>query len=342
MNRRKYHTLLRTGLLTSILCYTAGMIALAVDVGRPWNLLFMGDPFVWNPHSILFEVALCMTAYVMICLDFENLAPLLDRLEERPFPEVVHNIARFARKFVKDAYPIGLALALTLPAMHQSSLGSLMIQSGPRVHATWQTPLLPALYLIMAFVLGLAFVDVVLMASCTAWKRPIDRELMSHLSDVVSWLGIFWLAVRFGDLFGRGQLGAALHLDYYGILFAVETLLIAVPVILLRWENMRLNLSRSFMLLVTLCIGGMIYRYAPTTLAFMPGPGYRYFPSVIELLISIGFMALGVVGYLFTVKNFPILPATLEMSLADEAMRERRHETRRHADQLQTQKEQAA
>jgi Ni/Fe-hydrogenase subunit HybB-like protein len=87
----------------------------------------------------------------------------------------------------------------------------------------------------------------------------------------------------------------------------------------------------------------MVYRYAPTTLAFMPGSGYRYFPSVIELLISMGFMALGVIGYLFTVKNFPILPATLEMSLADIALRERRHEFRRQADQqLQTQKEQVA
>jgi Ni/Fe-hydrogenase subunit HybB-like protein len=127
------------------------------------------------------------------------------------------------------------------------------------------------------------------------------------------------------------------------VLFAVETLLIAVPVILLRFESLRLDLPKSFILLVTLCIGGMIYRYAPTTLAFMPGPGYRYFPSVIELLISMGFMALGILGYLFTVKRFPILPATLEMSLADQAREERRRMVRRHADLAQqTQKEQVA
>jgi Ni/Fe-hydrogenase subunit HybB-like protein len=34
-----------------------------------------------------------------------------------------------------------------------------------------------------------------------------------------------------------------------------------------------------------------------------------------ELLISIGFIALAVMGYLFTVKRFAILPATLEMSV---------------------------
>lgn len=314
MNRRKYHTLMRTGLLTSILCYTAGMIVLAVDVGRPWNLIFMSYPLAWNPHSILFEVAMCMTAYVMIALDFENLAPLLDRFEQPPFPAIVRDASRLAKRFVKAVYPFGLALALTLPAMHQSSLGSLMLQAGPRVHPTWQTPWLPGLYLLMAFVLGLAFVDVVIMASCAVWKLPMDRELLGSLTRFLSWLGILWLAVRFGDLIGRGQLRAAFHADYYGALFSVEILLIAVPVLLLISPRISDNPARAFPLLVTLCFGGMLYRYAPTTLAFMPGPGYRYFPSAIELLISIGFIALGVVGYLFTVKNFAILPATLEMS----------------------------
>jgi Ni/Fe-hydrogenase subunit HybB-like protein len=345
LNRRKYHTLMRTGLLTSILCYTAGMIVLAVDVGRPWNLLMMGNPFLWNPHSILFEVALCMTAYVMIALDFENLAPVLDRFEEPPFPPMVRGLATDAKRIVKAIYPYGLSLALTLPAMHQSSLGSLMLQSGPRVHPTWQTPWLPGLYLIMAFVLGLAFVDVVLMASCAVWKLPMDRQLLASLTEVVSWLAIVWLAVRFGDLIGRGQLGAALHLDYYGILFVAETLLIAVPAILLLREGTRLNPASSFVLLVALSIGGMVYRYAPTTLAFMPGPGYRYFPSVVELLISIGFISLAVVGYLFTVKQFPILPATLEMSLkanGNGAHISTNHTLTNHAPTNHAPKEQAA
>jgi Ni/Fe-hydrogenase subunit HybB-like protein len=322
LNRQKYHALMRTGLLTSILCYTAGMIVLGVDVGRPWNFLYMADPWVWNPHSILFEVALCMTAYVMIALDFENLAPLLDRFEKAPFPPLVHEFAKVGKRFVKAAYPYGLALALTLPALHQSSLGSLMLQSGPRVHPTWQTPWLPGLYLIMALVLGMAFVAVVLLASCAVWKLPIDNEILASLTNNVAWLAVIWLAVRFGDLAGRGRLISAFHPDFYGVLFMVETLLIAVPALLLLPLKTRLNPARSFVLLMALCIGGMLYRYAPTTLAFMPGPGYSYFPSVIELLICLGYICLGVMGYLFTVKNFAILPVTLEMSLQEKKAHE--------------------
>lgn len=314
-NLGKFHPLMRTALLTSILAYTVGMLALAVDIGRPWNLFFMADPWVWNPHSILFEVAFCMTAYVMIALDFENLAPLLERLEGDPMPKLVRDVAGYAKRFVKKAYPYGVALALALPTMHQSSLGSLMLLGATRVHPLWQTRLLPLLYVAMAFILGTAFVELVLMASCAVWKRPIDRHMLASLSDIVSWTTVAWLAIRFTDILVRGQAGAVLRFDFYSWLFLAETSLIAVPALLLRSSELRLSPVKAFPLLYALTVGGMLYRYTPTTIAFRPGEGYVYFPSVAELAMSFGFIALAVVGYLFTVKHFAILPATLEMSV---------------------------
>ncbi|HUB77360.1 MAG TPA: Ni/Fe-hydrogenase cytochrome b subunit [Bryobacteraceae bacterium] len=314
-NQGRFHSLMRTALLTSILSYTVGMLALAVDIGRPWNLFFMVDPWTWNPHSILWEVAFCMTAYVMIALDFENLAPLLEGLEDENMPKLVRDLAGYAKRFVKTAYPYGVALALALPTMHQSSLGSLMLLGGTRVHPLWQTHLLPLFYVVMAFILGIAFVELVLMASCAVWRRPVDNRLLASLSNIVSWTTAVWLAIRFGDIAMRGQLGAVLRFDFYGILFLSETALIAVPAMVLRSESRRLDPSRAFPWLCVLTIGGMLYRYTPTTIAFRPGEGYHYFPSVPELLISTGFIALAMMGYLFTVKRFAILPATLEMSV---------------------------
>jgi len=314
-NLGKYHSLMRTALLTSILTYTAGMIALSVDIGRPWNLFFMADPWVWNPHSILFEVAFCMTAYVMIALDFENLAPLLERLEGDNMPKLVQDVAGYAKRFVKTAYPYGVALALALPTMHQSSLGSLMLLSGTRVHPLWQTHMLPLLYVVMAFILGVAFVELVVMASCTVWRRPIDRHMLASLTNIVSWVTAVWLMIRFGDLAWRGQLSAAFQFDFYSLVFLAETVMIAVPAMMLRSRSLRESPARVFPVLCVLSVGGMLYRYTPTTIAFRPGAGYHYFPSVPELLISIGFIALAVMGYLFTVKRFAILPATLEMSV---------------------------
>ena len=48
-----------------------------------------------------------------------------------------------------------------------------------------------------------------------------------------------------------------------------------------------------------------------TTLAFRPNPEALYFPVTIEVLVSLGFIALGVLGFLIAVKRLAILPAPL-------------------------------
>jgi len=58
-------------------------------------------------------------------------------------------------------------------------------------------------------------------------------------------------------------------------------------------------------------LGGMIYRFSPTTLAFRPNPEALYFPATVEVLVSLGFISLGVAGFLVAVKRLAILPAPL-------------------------------
>jgi hypothetical protein len=59
-------------------------------------------------------------------------------------------------------------------------------------------------------------------------------------------------------------------------------------------------------------LGGMIYRFSPTTLAFRPNPESLYFPSAIEVLVALGFVCMGIAGFLLIVKRFGILPAPLQ------------------------------
>jgi Ni/Fe-hydrogenase subunit HybB-like protein len=56
-------------------------------------------------------------------------------------------------------------------------------------------------------------------------------------------------------------------------------------------------------------LGGATYRLGASLIGFMPGSHWSYFPSVPEIIITLGFMALAVMGYLVTVKRFPILTA---------------------------------
>jgi Ni/Fe-hydrogenase subunit HybB-like protein len=68
-------------------------------------------------------------------------------------------------------------------------------------------------------------------------------------------------------------------------------------------------------------LGGMLYRFDPTTMAFQPKQGAAYFPSVIELLISMAFMAMGIAIFIFLAKVLAILPAPNSMARTMEAQR---------------------
>jgi len=319
-NEKKFHPIMRTAVLTSLLGYGTGMLALGFDVGRPWNFVFLADPRTWNHYSVLWEVAVCMTAYFMLALDMENMPPFLERMYRSADPKKKDLAMKFFN-FMQKTFPFGIALAFVLPSMHQSSLGSLMYLAGPRVNALWQTPLLPLLYLLMAYILGFACVLLVLALSAYAWDLGWDAAIMGRLAQVMSWVTMIWLAFRFGDLAYRGVLANALNFDKFSLYFLLETVLILFPALMLLSKAQRETSGSLFRLTFLLSIGGLLYRFTPTTLAFSPLGDYHYFPSTAEILMSTGFTALAVVVFLYAVKTFAILPASQGKIAAEEAMR---------------------
>jgi Ni/Fe-hydrogenase subunit HybB-like protein len=310
-NRRKYHVIMRVAALISILSYTSALLALGVDIGRPWNFIWILDPATWNRYSVLLEVAICMTAYVLLGLQFENLPAFVERFIEGNYPQIWRTLASKVYGVVKRIYPFMIALAFILPSMHQSSLGSLMMLAGPRVHPLWQSPILPVLYLLMAYTLGFAAVVGILMVSCMIWKRPLDMRILSRLGYVTSFCAMLWLAFYVGDLAGRGALPLLMKFDFYSFWFFLQLLLILVPMLILQKASWREDPSKLYMSLVVLTVGGLLYRYIPTTIAFIPGDHYKYWPTIPELLMSGGFVALAIIGYLYTVKRYNILPVPM-------------------------------
>jgi Ni/Fe-hydrogenase subunit HybB-like protein len=319
-NEKRFHPIMRTAVLTSLVGYGTGMLALGFDVGRPWNFVWLADPRTWNHYSVLWEVAVCMTAYFMLALDVENMPPFLEKLYRSEDPKKKDKAMKIFR-FMQKTFPFGIALAFVLPSMHQSSLGSLMYLAGTRVHPLWQTALLPLLYLLMAYILGFACVLLVLALSSYVWDLGWDADILGRLAQVMSWTSLVWIAIRFGDLVQRGVLGMAFALDKFSLYFLLETALVLLPALMLLSKAQREGAGSLFRLTFLTALGGLFYRFTPTTLAFSPLGDYRYFPSVAEIFMSIGFTALAVAVFLFAVKTFAILPASQGKIAAEEAMR---------------------
>jgi len=309
--RHNLHLVMRTALLTSFLAYLSGLMLLGVDVGRPWNFYWILTPWRWNVHSPLLEVALCMPVYAMVPLLLENVPPVLDWFYENR-PQYRPLVAR-AEKIMLRFYPWIVGLAYLLPAMHQSSLGALMLLGGDRVYPLWQTPWLPLLYLWAAAFMGFSCVAGTLLFCALMWKRPIDLDILGEMNRITAGLIGWWMIFRFADLIFRGQFLIAFKVNIYSGLFWIEVLFLGVGVFMLRDSARQRDARLMFHAHVVAAIGGMLYRFNPTTLAFQPRPGAFYFPTPVELLISVGFVSLAVSGFVFAVKVLAILPAPMRL-----------------------------
>ena len=310
-NRQKLHGVMRTALVTGFLFYATGLLALGFDVGRAWNFWNILLPWRWNTHSAMLEVAVCMPLYCAVFLAFENLPFVLERFYYTG-SDATRAALRRAAPFLRRIYPFVITGAYVLPLMHQSSLGGLLLLAGDKIDPLWQTPFLPLLYLLAAGVAGLGFVTFVLLIACLRYSRPLDLEDLGELGNLLSWMCFVFLAVRFGDLAWRGQLGAAFALDKMSALFLVETALILVPAVVLQSRAAR-ETPRTLLNMATLaCLGGTYYRFVPTTIAFNPSRYSSYFPALPEVLIALGYIALAVSAFGVVVKYFAVLPASTE------------------------------
>jgi len=195
--------------------------------------------------------------------------------------------------------------------VHQSSLGGLLLLAGDKIHPLWQTPFLPLLYVLAAGVAGLGFVVFTLLIACLRFERPLGIEVLSELGNVLSWTSLAFLAVRCGDLAWRGQLGTAFAFDRMSLLFLIETAMLAVPAVALRRRAIR-ETPRALLNLTTLaCVGAMLYRFTPTTIALRSTSG-SYFPALPEILMALGYIALAILGFGIAVRYFAVLPAETE------------------------------
>lgn len=311
LGRHRLHSVMRTALVTSFLFYTTALLGLLTDVGRPWNFWNLLLPWRWNTESALWEVALAMPVYCALFLLYENGPMVVEKLWNAR-SDRVRGWVRTWHPRIRKTYPFVVPFAYVLPIIHQSSLGGLMVLAGHKVHPLWQTDLLPLLYLVQALICGFGSVIVVLMTSCLVWRRPLDVKVLGELANLMSWTTLGWLVLRLGDVVVRGRVGDALAMDAFGVLFLAETAAVAVPALVLRSAHLRETPRALYTMALLACLGGIAYRFIPTTLAYAPGAGSTYFPAVPEIVITLGLVATVVGAFSLVVKRFAVLPAPLE------------------------------
>lgn len=297
LNKGQYHPLVRPAMMAGLFGYGLAGLAVMIDLGRYWNFWALLWPRYMQFNSVMLEVALCVMAYIMV-LAIEFSPAFLERFGMK---DIQKKLNKFLFFFI--------AVGILLPTMHQSSLGTLAVVAGHQISALWQTQLLPPLFLISALLMGYAIVPFESILSSKGLKRPMETPLLAKISRVAWIVALLYLVIRVGDLTYRGAWGLAFTANLDALMFWIEMMLFIIPVVLLSSKANCIHPRMIFISAISFLVAGSIYRLNIYIVGYHPtaGGNWSYFPSVTEMLLTLGIFSLEVMLYLIFVKRLPVL-----------------------------------
>jgi Ni/Fe-hydrogenase subunit HybB-like protein len=313
-NKGQYHGLVRPAVLVGAIAYTLGGSSILVALGRWWNAYWLGWVPYWNLSSALLEVAVCVMVYLAV-LWVEVLPAVLEGAATSKHPRWSAFGKKWGPKLAK-ALPFFIAAAIVLPAMHQSSLGGLLLIAESKVHPLWHTALLPALFLISCLAMGFGAVVVLVNILRLTWNAKQDQKLLAGLSKVNAGLLFFYVALRLADIAWNGKLGT-LGLNVYTLAFVIELALFLAPAAMFLSPKVQANRGRLFGAGLLAVWAGAVYRMDAYFTAYRPAgfdaagkaieAGWQYFPSIGETVVTLGMACIGVAIFIAVSRLFPVV-----------------------------------
>ncbi|MDP2877202.1 MAG: Ni/Fe-hydrogenase cytochrome b subunit [Holophaga sp.] len=294
-NLKKFEPIVRPTVLTGFLGYAFVIVALMFDLGQPWRIWH--TIIYWNTHSVMFEVGWCVMLYTtVLALEF---APVV--LERFGY----HAPIRMIHKFITPLVIAGVLLS----TLHQSSLGSLYLIVPSKLHPLWYSQLLPLLFYISAIGAGIGMVILESYLSQRAFGRHLEMDLLEPLArGMVVALGIYGL-MRLQIIARNGSFSAITNFTYEGKMFLVEFVLgVLLPVGLLAFRKLRTNPTWLVTGAFLAVLGFVMNRLNISITGMERAAGARYFPSVMEMVVSVTLVGIGMAVFALAVKYFAIFP----------------------------------
>jgi Ni/Fe-hydrogenase subunit HybB-like protein len=291
----KYKPVLRPCILTAFLGYTLVVVGLLYDLGRPdrlWHPLVM-----WNPHSVMFEVAWCVTLYTTV-LFLEFIPVVFERFGWHKPIEWVHRIS----------VPL-MILGVLLSTLHQSSLGSLFLIVPEKLYPLWYSPILPLLFFVSAICVGLAMTIFESWHSSRAFGRSLELPLLASLGRVLAVSMSVYLWIRFLDLAQRHALAVLSQNRIENWLFGLEMALAIVPTVLLYQRRVRMRPGALYACAVMVVFSVIANRLNVGTTGLEAGSGTHYIPRWSEVAVTLSIVAAGFAIFRVVAGYFPIFEA---------------------------------
>ena len=290
---KRFYPVLKPAILTAFLGYVLVIIGLLFDVGRPdkiYNPLFMG-----NLHSALFEVAMCVMFYTTV-LFFEFSPNLFDRL----------GWSGPKRWIARVTVPL-VILGVILSTMHQSSLGSLFLIVPQKLYTLWYSTSLPLLFYVSAIAAGCAMVIFESHLSFRAFGHRLKEDVLTDIGRILLVVLVMYLLMKIYDFYSRGVWSEFFLPRMETLLFWLEILPgLIVPIILLSIRKIRLSTRGLYVAAVCTIVGFLLNRLNVSTTGFVASSGVNYFPSWMEIAITLALVSTGFFIFAMAVRYLPI------------------------------------
>jgi len=299
-----YRAFVRPAILTAFLGYLAVAVGLLYDLGLPWHIWHL--MIYQQPHSVLFEVGMCVMLYLTV-LALEFLPVVLEH------PWLDYALLRKVHKLLKVAVIPLVIAGIVLSTLHQSSLGSLFLITPYRLHALWYSPILWVLFFVSAVALGLMMVTSESLFSGWLFGHKIPMDRLGGLGKAASVVLFIYVGLRLGDLATREVLGMVFDGTWQASLFLSELLLSAlIPATLLSFRRVRASAAGLATCAGMTVLGMIWYRFDVSIVAFKRPEEMPYFPSWMELAVSLGIVGGAMLVFIFFVEKLRIYPEDSE------------------------------
>lgn len=321
-HREKYEVLIRPALLTAMLGYTFVAMGVVTDIGRwyyVWHPLIM-----WNGNSALFEVGMCVMIYMSV-LYIEFLPIVTERFIGRvnlpgilsAFNKLIDSLLRLLDRTLNKFMFVFIIAGVVLSCLHQSSLGTLMIIAGEKMHPLWQTPVLPLLFLLSAFSVGFPMVIMESLSASKSFGLKPEKDVLTSLSRFVGPILGIYLAAKIGDMFIRESFVYLTELNLASIMFTIEIVVgVVIPLRMFLSSSVRQSTTGLYIASMLVIFGVVLNRFNNFVIAYNPPyTETSYFPSIGEISVTLSFVALEILLYRAFVMIFPIISLPVKGAL---------------------------
>jgi len=298
LNFERYKSVIRPTVLTAFLGYVLVCVGLLYDLGKPWNIW---HPLImWNPRSVMFEVAWCVMLYsTVLALEFSSV--VLEKLGSRKMLRLMRSIT----------IPLVIA-GILLSTLHQSSLGSLFVIVPDKLHPLWYTSLLPLHFFLSAVSVGFAMVILESCLSSRLFNRGLETHIIADLGQFMAVALMLTLIVRIQDLSFKVGLANIFDGSIESWAFLIETACFIIPLVLVFLYRKRMKKSVIVISAAFTMLAVVINRLNVSIIGLARQGGFSYFPTWEEFAITIYLVATGFLVFILCVRYLPIFPESEE------------------------------